>query len=110
MMGRFLDWDNEPQAIVADKAYGSTKIRQQIADEGALARHSFKKQCAKTFRPRQKSLCHVQHLRTLLLQNERHAKASDPLRKNRQKFPINAIHLRTQVLVQLIPHPSFTPA
>ena len=37
MMDTFLDWDHEPLAIVADKAYGSTKIRQQIADEVALA-------------------------------------------------------------------------
>jgi transposase len=37
MMDAFLGWDNEPLAIVTDKAYGSTKIRQQIADEGALA-------------------------------------------------------------------------
>lgn len=28
---------NAPLAIVADKAYGSKSIRQQIADEGALA-------------------------------------------------------------------------
>ena len=33
----FLNWNKEPLAIVADKAYGSSKIRQQIADEGALA-------------------------------------------------------------------------
>jgi hypothetical protein len=37
MMGAFLDWDREPLAIVADKAYGSARSRQQIADEGALA-------------------------------------------------------------------------
>lgn len=37
MMDAFLDWRHEPLAIVADKAYGSAKIRQQIADEGALA-------------------------------------------------------------------------
>ena len=37
MMGAFLDWEKPPLAIVADKAYGSDKIRQQIADEGALA-------------------------------------------------------------------------
>jgi transposase len=37
MMDAFLDWNKEPLAIVADKAYSSTKIRQQIADEGALA-------------------------------------------------------------------------
>jgi transposase len=37
MMDAFVDWQNEPLAIIADKAYGSTKIRQQIADEGALA-------------------------------------------------------------------------
>jgi transposase len=37
MMDAFLGWDNEPLTIVTDKAYGSTKIRQQIADEGALA-------------------------------------------------------------------------
>jgi len=36
MMDAFLDWDTPPLAIVADKAYGSTKIRQQVADEGAL--------------------------------------------------------------------------
>ena len=37
MMDTFLDWQVPPLAIVADKAYGSKKIRQQIADEGALA-------------------------------------------------------------------------
>lgn len=37
MMEAFLDWQQEPLAIVADKAYGSARIRQQIADEGALA-------------------------------------------------------------------------
>ena len=36
-MGSFLDWEKAPLAIVADKAYGTAKIRQQIADEGALA-------------------------------------------------------------------------
>ena len=36
-MDAFLDWEKPPLAIVADKAYGSQKIRQQIADEGALA-------------------------------------------------------------------------
>ncbi len=35
--GAFLDWDEPPLAIVADKAYGSRAIRQSIADEGALA-------------------------------------------------------------------------
>jgi len=33
MMNTFLDWETPPLAIVADKAYGSNKIRQQIADE-----------------------------------------------------------------------------
>ena len=37
MMDAFLGWDRPPLALVADKAYGSRKIRQQIADEGALA-------------------------------------------------------------------------
>jgi len=37
MMDTFLDWEVPPLAIVADKAYGSAKIRQRIADEGALA-------------------------------------------------------------------------
>lgn len=37
VMDAFLDWQIPPLAIVADKAYGSRKIRQQIADEGALA-------------------------------------------------------------------------
>lgn len=37
MMDAFLDWDNEPLTIIADKAYGSIRIRQQLADEGALA-------------------------------------------------------------------------
>jgi len=37
MMNAFLDWETAPLAIVADKAYGSRKIRRQIADEGALA-------------------------------------------------------------------------
>jgi len=33
----FLNWEEPPLAIVADKAYGSKVIRQSIADEGALA-------------------------------------------------------------------------
>ena len=37
MMNAFLGWKLPPIAIVADKVYGSAKIRQQIADEGALA-------------------------------------------------------------------------
>lgn len=37
MMSAFLDWDEAPLAIVADKAYGSCRIRSQIADDGALA-------------------------------------------------------------------------
>ena len=36
-MDAFLGWKTPPLAIVADKAYGSAKIRQQIADEGTLA-------------------------------------------------------------------------
>ena len=31
-----IDFETPPLAIVADKAYGSKKIRQAIADEGAL--------------------------------------------------------------------------
>jgi hypothetical protein len=37
MMDVFLDWETPPLAIAADKAYGSRKIRCQIADEGAVA-------------------------------------------------------------------------
>lgn len=37
MFSAFLDWQYEPLAIIADKAYASARIRQQIADEGALA-------------------------------------------------------------------------
>ena len=37
LMSLFPDWDRPPIAIVADKAYGSARIRQQIADEAALA-------------------------------------------------------------------------
>lgn len=37
MMHLFLNWDKPPLAIVADKVYGSIKIRQQIADEAVLA-------------------------------------------------------------------------
>ena len=36
MMEVFLNWQKPPLAIVADKAYGSAKIRQQVADEAAL--------------------------------------------------------------------------
>lgn len=32
----FTGWDTEPLEIVADKAYGSSKIRRQITEEGAL--------------------------------------------------------------------------
>jgi transposase len=37
MMEAFLDWQKEPLAIIADKAYASARIKQQIADEGAVA-------------------------------------------------------------------------
>lgn len=37
VMDVFLDWEEPPLAMVLDKAYGSAKIRQDIADEGALA-------------------------------------------------------------------------
>ena len=37
MFSAFLDWQHEPLAIIADKAYANHRIRQQIADEGALA-------------------------------------------------------------------------
>ena len=37
MFEALLEFDEPPLAIVADKAYGSSKIRQAIADEGALA-------------------------------------------------------------------------
>lgn len=37
VMDVFLDWATPPLAMVLDKAYGSQKIRQNIADEGALA-------------------------------------------------------------------------
>jgi transposase len=36
MMHAFLDWDKPPLAIVADKAYGNSKITRQVADEGAM--------------------------------------------------------------------------
>ena len=36
MMHAFLDWKKPPLAIIADKAYGGTRIRRQIAEEGAL--------------------------------------------------------------------------
>jgi transposase len=37
MFDAFTGWQEEPLAIVADKAYTSNRIRRQIADEGALA-------------------------------------------------------------------------
>ena len=33
----FENWRKPPLAIIADKAYGSSAIRQAIADEGAVA-------------------------------------------------------------------------
>ena len=36
MFDAFTNWQAEPLAIVADKAYTSNRIRQQIMDEGAL--------------------------------------------------------------------------
>ena len=36
MMHAFLDWEKPPLAIIADKAYGSGMIRQQIAEGRAL--------------------------------------------------------------------------
>lgn len=36
MIDCFLNWSKPPLAIVADKAYGSARIRREIEDEGAL--------------------------------------------------------------------------
>lgn len=36
-METFFDWRKPPLAMVLDRAYGSAKIRRDIADEGALA-------------------------------------------------------------------------
>ena len=37
LMSTFLNWNKPPLAIVAGRVYGSMKIRQAIAREGALA-------------------------------------------------------------------------
>lgn len=37
VFGSFFGWQKQPEAIVADKAYGSKVIRQTISVEGALA-------------------------------------------------------------------------
>ena len=37
MMSAFLDWQKPPLAIIADKAYGNTKISREIEAEGAIA-------------------------------------------------------------------------
>jgi len=47
-MYTFLDWSVPPLAIVADKAYGSKKIRRQIADEGSLPKAMNGSQCLTT--------------------------------------------------------------
>jgi transposase len=36
MFDAFINWQRMPLAVVADKAYTSARIRQQIVDEGAL--------------------------------------------------------------------------
>lgn len=36
MIDCFLNWSKPPLAIVADKAYGSARILQEIQEEGAL--------------------------------------------------------------------------
>lgn len=36
MIDCFLNWAKPPLAIIADKAYGSASIRQEIQDESAL--------------------------------------------------------------------------
>ena len=37
VMDTFLNWKKAPRAMVMDKAYSSQKIRQAVANEGALA-------------------------------------------------------------------------
>lgn len=37
MMSFFLKWDQAPLTIFAGRAYGSRRIRSQIAEEGTLA-------------------------------------------------------------------------
>jgi len=74
--GAFLNWEEPPVAIVADKAYGSKAIRQSIADEGALAVIPSKSN-AKVVIP------HDPHL-----------------------YAMRSSALRDQVLVELSPHPS----
>ena len=46
----FSKWETPPRAILADKAYGGAKIRQQFADEGAVWVGSIQEQCAPSHR------------------------------------------------------------
>jgi len=83
-MDSFLDWSKAPLAIVADKAYSSGKIRQQIADEGALAVIPSKAN-AKRPEPHDKNLyamrniverffCKMKDMRRLATRFEKHGK------------------------------------
>jgi len=83
MMEAFLDWETPPLAIVADKAYGSAKIRQQVADEGALCVVPSKSNARKPI-PHNKNLyamrniverffCKMKDMRRLATRFEKHA-------------------------------------
>jgi len=79
----FTDWQEEPLAIIADKAYGSAKIGQQIADEGAVAVISSKSNAKKPI-PHDRNLyamrnivecffCKMKDMRRLATRFEKHA-------------------------------------
>ena len=63
------------------------------------------KQFAQADPPRHQPLCHAQHRREVLLQNEKHAQTLNTVREIRTKLPRNAPYLRYQMLDQLSPHP-----
>lgn len=83
MFDAFTGWQNEPLAIVADKAYTSNRIRQQITDEGALAVIPSKSNARKPV-PHDRNLyamrniverffCKMKDMRRLAIRFEKHA-------------------------------------
>jgi transposase len=105
MMGAFLDWDREPLAIVADKAYGSAKSRQRIADEGALAVIPSKSNARKPI-PHDPNLYAARNI------VERFFCRMKDMRRIATRFEKSAanfrsmLYLRRKMLVQLSPHPN----
>lgn len=108
MMSAFPDWDEAPLAIVADKAYGSCRIRSQIADEGTLAVNPSKSNERHPI-PHDASRYADRNIVERFFGTMKDMRRLATRREAQTKLPLHDPHLRCPMLDQLSPHPRSAP-